>query len=374
MRKFRLYRDSKNKDYKFFDNIVKEHIYVGGTDIYVYRYLGPDQENSTSDDLTQPQNPDSTVTDIGDMVWMENSSRKYDVNPIKLPVSYQMQDPTLQLSIPGLFLFDTTQMVFHYNQMIDRIGRKLMNGDVIEVPHLRDEDPLNENSTVGLARFYVVNDAFRPASGYSPTWYHHLYAAKLLPITDSPEFKDIFGDGTDENDLTNTNSSRDKELEIMDIILAQTASEVPYIHYDNEHIHDDLSNTKGSFVPYVLENGEVVLVDKYQYSTINGETNLNDPHDQREQPIPYKDMDSGDAFPDTPTDGMYFKRTDFTPFKIYQYDSSKSQWREYDFGGRKPWVGADQNMARFVNTNGETSDGEDVRVPIADVVKPNIKF
>ena len=44
----------------------------------------------------------------------------------------------------------------HYNDMIELVGRKLMVGDVIELPHLLDYNPLNETIPTALKRFMQV--------------------------------------------------------------------------------------------------------------------------------------------------------------------------------------------------------------------------
>jgi len=74
--------------------------------------------------------------------------------------------------------------------MIELIGRKLMTGDVIELPHLRDDTSLD--ATVGeIKKYYVVQDSNRSASGYGPTWYSHLWRVRCTPIVDTQEFRSI---------------------------------------------------------------------------------------------------------------------------------------------------------------------------------------
>ena len=40
MPRLSLYRSEKSHDYRFFDRIIKEQFYVGGTDLYIHKYLG----------------------------------------------------------------------------------------------------------------------------------------------------------------------------------------------------------------------------------------------------------------------------------------------------------------------------------------------
>ena len=75
--------------------------------------------------------------------------------------------------------------------MIDIIGRKLMVGDVLELPHLLDYNPLDENIPVALKRFYQITDANFASEGYSQTWFSHMWRIKCEPLVDSQEFSQI---------------------------------------------------------------------------------------------------------------------------------------------------------------------------------------
>lgn len=348
-RRFRMFDSSgaRNKDFEFFDRTIRENIFIGGTDCWVYRYLGPKSEES--DDLTKPDFSEfgSIETDIADLVWMENASRNYDTNPVTLPLTYDMQDPNLMLQQFGIMIMDTLTMTLHYNQMIEIVGRKLMNGDVLELPHLRDYDLLDEDAT-GLNRFYVVHDAFRPASGYSTTWYPHLYTVKVQPLQDSPEYQDLLGGNDEEASVTGEVSTRRVNETIMDIILAQQEVEVPYMHYDSEHLYESDKDSDGN------------VIEKRNKDT-------------RGQPMPPTDIESGNTFPDQPIDKQWYERSDFTPNRIYQYSTADAQWVSYDYGGRKEYVGPNQERADFINNNEGTSD-EPSRVGVGDIIKPKLNF
>jgi hypothetical protein len=96
------------------------------------------------------------------------------------------------LSQFGLFLNnDIIFITVHYNTMIDLMGRKLMVGDVLELPHLTDYHPLNDTIPVGLRRYYQITDANYASEGFSQTWYPHLWRIKCEPLVDSQEFSDI---------------------------------------------------------------------------------------------------------------------------------------------------------------------------------------
>jgi hypothetical protein len=75
--------------------------------------------------------------------------------------------------------------------MIDLIGRKLMVGDVFELPHLLDYNPLNETIPTSLRRYYQITDSNYASEGFSATWYPHLWRIKCEPLVDSQEFSQI---------------------------------------------------------------------------------------------------------------------------------------------------------------------------------------
>jgi hypothetical protein len=139
----------------------------------------------------------NTVEDpfrIQDVLFLENRDRKYDPDVFLLRGVYNINDIDFNLSQFGLFLQnDTIFITFHINDTVEKIGRKLIAGDVIELPHLKDEHALND-LTFALKRFYVIEDVNRAAEGFSVTWYPHLYRAKCVPLVDSQEFKDILDD------------------------------------------------------------------------------------------------------------------------------------------------------------------------------------
>lgn len=190
MPRLSLYRPQKGNDYKFIDKTIWEMFQVGGVDVMVHKYLGPGgsiQGDTPSTPVYDTTNP----TQIQDMLFLENRDRKYDPDVYVLRGAYNISDTDFNLSQFGLFLQnDTIFITFHINDTVEKVGRKIISGDVIELPHLKDEYALND-LTFALKRFYVIEEVTRAAEGFSATWYPHLYRAKCKPLVDSQEFKDI---------------------------------------------------------------------------------------------------------------------------------------------------------------------------------------
>jgi len=172
---------------------------VGATDLYIHKYLGPTDQGA-SIDYTQPQYDSLDPTNIQDLLFLENRDRTYDPNIYRLRGHYNVQNLDFDLSQFGLFLNnDIIFITIHYNDMIDLIGRKLMVGDVLELPHLLDYNPLKETIPVALKRFYQITDGNFASEGFSPTWYPHLWRIKCEPLVDSEEFSQILTEPIDQD-------------------------------------------------------------------------------------------------------------------------------------------------------------------------------
>ena len=149
MPRLSLYRPTRTRDYQFLDRTISEMYTVGGLDLFVHKYLGPDTGGEDSAfsgnaDATQPVYDELNPMNIQDLLLLENRDRVYDDDIYVMRGVYNTQDIDFDLSQFGLFLNnDTLFITFHYNDMIDTFGRKLMSGDVLEVPNLRDYNPLD---------------------------------------------------------------------------------------------------------------------------------------------------------------------------------------------------------------------------------------
>ena len=298
MPRLSLYRPNRTNDYRFFDRTISEMYQVGGLDIYIHKYLGPktggeDSVESGNFDATQPVYSTENPLFIQDLFLLENRDRSYDPDIYRVRGVYNTQDIDFDLSQFGLFLNnDTLFITFHYNDMIDTMGRKLMSGDVLEVPNLRDPNPLNEAIPRALPKYYVIQDAAFASEGFSQTWLPHLWRVKAAPMVNAQEYQEIvnkpfvseqiwdngnfYPQGSVVNsgdayyraktdvpvgtDITNTTywdpidppteeqygSTRPKDYEINDAILLQSEIDVPLSGYDTVKFYIFPTNPDGS--------------------------------------------------------------------------------------------------------------------------------
>jgi len=249
MPRLSLYRPEKGNDFRFLDRVINEQFQVGGTDIYLHKYKGPVDPLAGESTPTTPNNS-NPIPELGiqDLLFMENRDRKYDPDIYIIRGIYTLQDIDFNLSQFGLFLQnDNIMITFHLRSSVESLGRKIMAGDVIELPHQKDEYALDDN-LVALKRFYVVQEVARPASGYSQTWYPHLIRAKCAPLVDTQEFKEILDQDSGAEDgstLRDLLSTYQQNIEVNNQIIAQAQEDTGKTGYDTQHLYVIPENDKG---------------------------------------------------------------------------------------------------------------------------------
>lgn len=338
MPRLSLYRPEKGNDFKFLDRTINEQFQVGGTDIYLHKYLGPVNPLEGESSPTTPAN----VSDLGelgiqDVLFMENRDRHYDPDVYIIRGIYTLQDLDFNLSQFGLFLQnDNVMITFHLRGSFDSIGRKIMAGDVIELPHQKDEYALDD-SLVALKRFYVVSEVTRPASGYSQTWYPHLIRAKCQPLVDTQEFKEILDQDSgagDNSTLRDLLSTYQKNIDINDQIIAQALADTEQSGYKTTQF-------------FVIPRDDKNLVEVQDVSTIEIDASSTNPtidasavlstptknyyvgylsgNGMPPNGAPYS---FGIAFPSGPAQGQFFLRTDYLPNRLFRYDGT--HWIKFE--------------------------------------------
>lgn len=347
MPRLSLYKPEKGQDYTFLDKTVVEMFTVGGTDVFVHKYLGPKNPAEADATATEPRYDSVKETNIQDMLFLENRDRKYDSSIYTLRGIYNVADVDFDMSQFGLFLQnDTLFMTMPITTSVKTLGRKVMPGDVFELPHLKDEYALNDFS-VALKRFYVVEDINRAAEGFSQTWYPHLYRIKLKQIYDSQEFKEILqkdagtGDGKTLRDVLST---YEKEMQINNAVVQQAEDDTKKSGYETKNLYTLQVDDKGK--------PELVTTDTSTLDTTTHNT-LADRINQTPDKSGYDGYLLGDglapngevfgfgiSFPSASDKGDYFLRTDFLPNRLFRYD-----------GGR--WVKMEDNV-RMTLSNTDT--------------------
>jgi hypothetical protein len=345
MPRLSLWNPTKTKDFEFIDRIVGEHIYAGGTGVHIHKYLGI-QDSPASGDPTRPGGSDNnSEVFIQDLLFLENRDRKYSKDIFELRAQYNLGDnDSFDLTQFGMFLAnDTLYFNFHTESMVEAIGRRLMPGDVLEIPHLRDDLLLGSDDAIN--RYFVITDATRPAEGYDARWWSHLWRCKVGPITDSQEYRDILGTGEEESDLRNLISKYKDEIIINDKILEQAEKDIPNafkLNSDHLYVEESTGKPGVGFNSGQVPNGVSVV-------------------------------GSGGSFPASGvSNGDYFLRTDFSPHRLFKKDGTRWLNVGSDYSGS--WSAANRLLETFVNNDTFVtySDGEVAaeKTNLSKAVKP----
>ena len=404
MPRLSLYKPERGLDYKFIDRQVSEMFQVGGTDVYLHKYVGP--KNPTTGTADQPIYATQSVTNIQDLLFLENRDRKYDPSIYRIRGLYNVQNIDFNLSQFGLFIDnDTLFMTVHINDFIKYIGRKPISGDVLELPHLTDQFALGD-SDISLPRYYVIEDVGRASEGFSATWYPHLYRLKLKKITDSQAFADILktpaGADLDRfegdydptiaytagqiiryngtlynvtidtpagnappnttyfteytNSIENLLSTRAKELQINDSVLQQAEADAPMSGYETRQFYTLAVDAEGKST---LQTADEVELDASN-TTYNTSTTANRPVRTGYTgylvgdgfPSNGYDFGHGIQFPENSGIDDFFLRTDFMPNRLFRFDGTR--WIKTEDAVRMNMTNNDTRQTlktSFINNN-----------------------
>lgn len=337
-----LYNDGrKGRNYQFIDRHISNHMRMSGTDVYIHMYLGVPDENGVA-----------SLTKIEDVTFLENRDRKYSKNIQILRGCYTIQDIDFDLRQFGIFLANDTLFVeFHINDMLAVLGRKIIPGDVFEFPHMRDDMQLDPQSRA-VNRFYVVQDASKGASGFSATWFGHIWRVKIAPMTGAAEYADLldqqaldpfgFSQGMTLRDILTTEA---QDLTINEQIIDLAVEDVAKRYFETRQFYyvpgSDTSD------PWVFAGDGIPP---------NGAVSLG----------------SGDVFPSNPAQDAYFLRLDYKPSVLFQFNSGRWERREYDHR-TSHWSAANRVLEDFWNNANETvlDDGSTIaeKVALSKVLK-----
>jgi hypothetical protein len=384
-------------------------------------------DNPGNADATLPVYTSENPLFIEDLLLLENRDRAYDPNVYIMRGVYTHQDINFDLTQFGLFLNnDTLYITFHYNDMIDSFGRKLMTGDVLELPSMKDYYPLNQNVTRALPKYYVIQDASYAAEGFSQTWLPHLWRVKATPMVNAQEYQQIMNQplmpdniwdngnfypqgmvvdnggkyyeasknvpaGTDINDpnywaliekpttMGDINSTRNKDLAINDALVIQANVEVPQSGYDNVSFYIIPTTPSGQ------PSAEGLFTDQDSV-TVDG-TQLGEGTSPQDfgWTVGYLTGDNlapnglpvtpGVSFPHNPSSGDYCLRLDYSPNRLFRYNGAL--WVAISEDVRTPLDWGPQNgtlRSSFVNNTYTVNTTDQGNIPsrqsLSELLRP----
>lgn len=363
---YHLYQKERSQNYNYIDRVVKSYLEQGGGMFHIYPMKAIVDNDGNEHEIG------TTGFYVSDAVFNENSKRKYSRETFDLWGVTMMNTPTFSFNFDGLSLLDgdVKEISFHYNSMVAQLGRKILVGDVIEWTWLRDLDILGYDQAAN--KFYQVTSSERDEKGWAANYKYHLWKVKCKPITNSPEFEDLFNTGK-ENDfyedvnspnagggLDPNNTATDNELAINDQVLEEADLIGPSFRlHDEHHIYLDENNRlyddTNRFIPQGLDG-------------IPNHLNCVD--------VPF-----GEFFPDSSTvkDGDYFLRIDINPPRLFRRFNTNGRWgwKMVEYDNRTAWRGVPNILLSHINNDKEVTfeNGEvqKSRQDVKDLVKARIK-
>lgn len=386
MPRISLWNPVKGTDYNFIDRTIRDNFRMAGVGILVHMYEGPTTDSNG--------NVDTSLTTIQDVLFLTNNNRKYNPNVIELRGHYAPQDVTYDLSQFGVFLSsDVIRIQFHYNDMIDSMGRKLISGDVLEFTNMRDV-PIFDNA-VGINKYYVIQDALYAAGGYGQKWFPHIWLVRAKLLQASQEYNQIldqaatgqtgggvgqgigimppgFTDISDSNsnpgtgcnpNITNTLNLFCSIIGISDEIVAEA---------EKNAFFDPKFFESANLYIYLDEKGYPIIGSNY-FSGDGAPPNLST--DNNDNLVPSGPLvGAGISFPPNMTDGQYYLRIDYYPERLFQKQANCYKLIEVNV--LKNWTAYNRVLDTFIDNNVDTvlSDGTIIpeKQAISQVIKQKV--
>jgi hypothetical protein len=413
MPRLSLWKPNKGNDYNFADRTIKEHFYVGGTGVFVHKYIGPHtQTNSVSSD--QPTNSITSELNVQDVLFGENRDRKYDSDVFDLRGVYSVQDQDFDLTQFGLFqTADTIFITFHIGDMMERLGRKIIPGDVFELPHQNDDTRLESASITLQAKpskkFRKGETVTGGTSGTQATVVSYNHEAKTIRITP------IAGDFTQNETITGDKSSASA------VVTSFTPKE--NLTINKFYVVEDAARGQEGYDPGwwphiwrckavamqdtqefrdILGSGEEADDLKNIISTYQSEIDINDAViNEAQRNVPTKGMDvghlytnqvdshkiadrnqdgtpgkgltiahTGTSFPNSITEGQYVLRVDYSPSRLFRKEGNRYIKVSENFRGT--YVSSNKGLDSFINNTSSSSvtDDNKERQYLSKVIKP----
>lgn len=329
MPRLSLYHPEKGNNYRFIDRQISRMFQVGGTDLYVHKYISP--KSPTTGTADQPIYANDSVANIQDLLLLENRDRKYDPEIYRIRGYYNVQNIDFNLSQFGMFIDnDTLYMTVHINDFINYVGRKPISGDVLELPHLKDDFALNDFD-ISLPRYYVIEDVGRASEGFSATWYPHLYRLRTTKITDSQQFAEILDLPAGEDTTLTVRdilSTRNTELMINDAVINQAEVDAPFSGYETRQFYTlAVDQTTGK---PIIQTASDIHITASNASFLASENNGRPVRSGYTGylvgdgcPVNGYYFGSGIQFPGSAELDDFFLRTDFLPSRLFRFDGAR---------------------------------------------------
>ncbi len=264
------------------------------------------------------------ISNIQDMILMENRDRNYASSYLELRGFYDLISPNTDLTRFGFELPSLTyQIKVNFNSCVSLLGRPIVIGDIIELP----SETQYTTDLTPVKKYVEVTDVTWDSSTYTPGWQPTMLMVTAQPALASQETQDIFGDlaaKTDTSGLFDNDDGNNPTWQDFSAISQEI----------NQQAYEDLSE-RGSDAANVIRQFETETLELAQQEGIKNLSKLGlDPialYNESAIPPNNAPFTEGPNFPDTHNNGDYHRLTYVglskdVPARLYRWSDAKGRW------------------------------------------------
>lgn len=287
--------------------------------------------------------PPTNLNNIQDLFFMENRDRDYEKVPVMIKAQYTPNDSISDLSKFGLSILDQYSFTVSFAQTVQKLGRPIVVGDIIELPSELQYD----QNMVPVRKFLEVTDTAWSSSGFSPGWKPMVFRFQAQQALPSQETRDIFGTLDTQKYLIADSILGDGIGEQLNVgpLTATEETKKEALDAVPETGSDEQLSTDGQPQPIPMAAVNAVgappalnkpfRANQYQE---DGLPPTGEPYDEGYALPPVAGATDGDYF------RLYYPEETKIPPRLYRYSSVKNRWiyletdRRGDYSSYKPSV------------------------------------
>lgn len=312
----------------------------------------------------------TSIDDIQDKLWHENRDRDYSDQSIELKASYDLLDVQSDMARFGIELpSQTFYLTVSFNAAVQKLGRPLVIGDIIEMPSEVQYTP----SLEPIKKYMEVTDVAWSTEGYTPGWQPLLQRIIVAPMLATQETADIFGglegyaDGTGFFEQFDGSTGMDdgqhpvfQDYSDVSQTIEETATDV---NHTPERGRDPSDITQFS-------DAQLEAAELQQRGASDGLKNIGMKPRQLyvEDGLPPNGLPftEGDEMPTTPSDGDFHRLTylgidESIPARLFRYSVAKGRWVFMESDKRASYDQTKPILQEFL--------GSSTRTPADDIAK-----
>lgn len=301
----------------------------------------------------------TAIQNIQDKVLLENRDRDYQEFPVDIKATYTPQENASiferwgQNQMGDTFIFEMS-----FKQIVQRLGRPMVIGDIIMAPSERQYSATMRP----IDKYLEVTDVFWAANGFTPMWTPTLQKVTAKPVLASQETQDVMGKLTadvDNSGLFDMNDGNDGKkyqdyMDVNDTIRSEYKKNVPEkgIDYANSPVISQ------ELLDYAADHPNM-NIEKLSRKRLLAGVDALPPNG-----LPYT---QGDAFPTSPANNDYHRLTYVNigtgiPARLYKYSTAKGRWMYLETDKK-----ATRNDHRPFLHEYVTTDGSSTHTPLDQI-------